>query len=102
METKYTDYANAIVRDFLDLRTGDALSINTDERDLEFAKLIAQTALPVTDVTVKIVVIENGKPAQVMEFDPAPPAHMPRSSIPSSAWPEGSKGIISSRRTPSR
>ncbi len=81
MEKKYTDYANAIVRDFLDLRTGDALSINTDERDLEFARLIAQTALPVTDVTVKIVVIENGKPSQVLEFDPAPPAHLPQCAV---------------------
>lgn len=81
MEKRYTDYANAIVRDFLDLRTGDALSINTDERDLEFARLIAQTALPVTDVTVKIVVIENGKPSQVLEFDPASPAHMPRNAV---------------------
>jgi len=81
MEKKYTDYANAIVRDFLDLRTGDALSINTDERDLEFARLIAQTALPVTDVTVKIVVIENGKPSQVLEFDPAPPAHLPQAAV---------------------
>ena len=81
MEKKYTDYADAIVRDFLDLRTGDALSINTDESDLEFARLIAQTALPVTDVTVKIVVIENGKPSQVLEFDPAPPAHLPRNAV---------------------
>ena len=81
MEKKYIDYATAIVRDFLDLRTGDALSINTDERDLEFARLIAQTALPVTDVTVKILVIENGKPSQVLEFDPAPPAHLPKAAV---------------------
>ena len=81
MEKKYIDYATAIVRDFLDLRTGDALSINTDERDLEFAKLIAQTALPVTDVTVKILVIENGKPSQVLEFDPTPPAHLPKTAV---------------------
>ena len=81
MEKKYIDYANAIVRDFLDLRTGDALSINTDECDLEFARLIAQTALPVTDVTVKVLVIENGKPSQVLEFDPTPPAHLPKSAV---------------------
>ena len=81
MEKKYIDYANAIVRDFLDLRTGDALSINTDECDLEFARLIAQTALPVTDVTVKVLVIENGKPSQVLEFDPTPPAHLPKAAV---------------------
>ena len=73
---KYENYANTIVNDLLGLRTGDALSINTDERDVEFAKTIARLALPVTDVTVKIVVIEKGKPVQVLEFDPTPPAHM--------------------------
>ena len=81
MEKKYIDYANAIVTDFLSLRTGDALSINTDECDLEFARLIAQTALPVTDVTVKVLVIEDGKPSQVLEFDPTPPAHLPKAAV---------------------
>ena len=74
---RYENYANTIIRDLLGLRTGDALSINTDERDVEFAKTIARMALPITDVTVKIVVIEKGKPVQVLEFDPTPPAHMP-------------------------
>ncbi len=67
-------YAKTIVTDLLKLRAGDALSINTEEIDLEFAKEIANTALDITKVTVKIVVTENGKPNQVMEFDPAPPA----------------------------
>ena len=74
---KYENYAKTIINDLLGLRVGDALSINTDERDVEFAKTIARLALPVTDVTVKIVVIEKGKPVQVLEFDPTPPAHMP-------------------------
>ena len=59
MDKKYEDYADSIITDFLDLRTGDALSINTDEKDLDFARLIARKAIEVTDVTVKIVVIEN-------------------------------------------
>ena len=63
---RYENYANTIIKDLLGLRTGDALSINTDERDVEFAKTIARIALPVTDVTVKIVVIEKGKPVQVL------------------------------------
>ena len=71
-------YANTIVKDLLKLRAGDALSINTEEIDLEFAKEIANTALPITNVTVKIVVTENGKPSQVLEFDPAPPALDPQ------------------------
>ena len=74
---KYENYAKTIINDLLSLRVGDALSINTDERDVEFAKTIARLALSVTDVTVKIVVIEKGKPVQVLEFDPTPPAHLP-------------------------
>lgn len=74
---RYENYAKTIINDLLCLKTGDALSINTDERDVEFAKTIARLALPVTDVTVKIVVIEKGKPLQVLEFDPTPPSHMP-------------------------
>lgn len=71
-------YAKAIVEELLRLQGGDALSINTEEQDLEFAKEIANTALPITQVTVKIVVTENGKPTQVLEFDPAPPALDPQ------------------------
>ena len=81
MDKKYEDYADSIISDFLDLRTGDALSINTDEKDLDFARLIAKKAIEVTDVTVKIVVIENGRPAQVLEFDPTPPAHLPKAVV---------------------
>ena len=79
MDKRYIDYANAIVNELLSLRLGDGLFIYTDERDLDFAKLIANTALSVTDVTVKIVVIGDGKPENVMEFDPAPPAHAAKS-----------------------
>ena len=79
MSDEQLTYAKTIVEDLLALRIGDALSINTEEEDVPFAKLVAQTALPVTDVTVKIVVTDKGKPSQVLEFDPAPPAHLPRS-----------------------
>lgn len=72
-------YAKTIVADLLKLRAGDALSINTEEIDLEFAKEIANTALEITRVTVKIVVTDKGKPNQVIEFDPAPPALDPQS-----------------------
>ncbi len=74
-------YARAIAGELLDLRLGDALSINTDEEDLEFAKLVANTALGLTDVTVKIVVTKEGRPVNVLEFDPAPPAHMPKGAV---------------------
>lgn len=72
------EYAKSIVTDLLKLRATDALSINTEEIDLEFAKKIANIALEITKVTVKIVVTENGKPTQVLEFDPAPPALDPQ------------------------
>lgn len=78
-ESIYLEYAKSIVNDLLCLKTGDALSINTEEVDLPFAKKVAEVALPITDVTVKIVVIIEGKPSQVLEFDPAPPSHLPRS-----------------------
>lgn len=79
MSDEQLTYAKAIVNDLLALRLGDALSINTEESDVPFAKLVAKEALSVTDVTVKIVVTNNGKPTQVLEFDPTPPAHLPRS-----------------------
>lgn len=79
MSDEQLTYAKAIVNDLLALRLGDALSINTEESDVPFAKHVAKEALSVTDVTVKIVVTNNGKPTQVLEFDPKPPAHLPRS-----------------------
>lgn len=78
MSTTNQAYAKTIVKDLLKLRAGDALSINTEEVDLEFAKEIANLALEITKVTVKIVVTESGKPSQVLEFDPAPPALDPQ------------------------
>ena len=79
MSDEQLTYARTIVNDLLALRLGDALSINTEEADVPFAKIVAKEALSVTDVTVKIVVTNNGKPTQVLEFDPTPPAHLPRS-----------------------
>ncbi|MFC2822087.1 MAG: hypothetical protein ACFN3H_04875 [Spirochaetales bacterium] len=79
MEKYYKTYANAIINELLQLRTGDALSINTEEEDAEFAKLIASEALEITKVTVKIVILNNGKPVHVVEFEPAPPAQLPKS-----------------------
>lgn len=64
------EYAKAIVNDLLGLRAADGLSINTEDNDFEFAKLVANEALAVTNATVKVVVTENGRPMQVMDFDP--------------------------------
>ena len=81
MKKVYLDYAKAIVIDLLQLRLGDALSINTEENDLEFAKQVARTALEITNVTVKIVLTEKGKPTDVIEFDPEPPASAPKGFV---------------------
>lgn len=67
-------YAKAIVKELLCLRAQDALSINAEDLDFEFAKLVADQALQITHSTVKIVVTENGKPVQVMDFEPEFPA----------------------------
>lgn len=64
------EYAKAIVNDLLGLRAADGLSINTEDNDFEFAKLVANEALAVTHSTVKVVVTEGGRPIQVMDFDP--------------------------------
>ncbi|MCR5761605.1 MAG: aminopeptidase [Sphaerochaetaceae bacterium] len=62
-------YADRIIKEFLRLKDGDALSINTEDVDFQFAATIAKKALQTTNVTVKIVVTENGKPVEVTDFD---------------------------------
>ncbi len=62
-------YANRIVDEFLKLEDGDALSINTEDIDFPFAATVARKALKKTNVTVKIVVTENGKPIEVSDFE---------------------------------
>lgn len=65
----YNLYAERIIKDFLRLQDGDALSINTEDIDFPFASTVAKKALETTNVTVKIVVTENGKPVEVTDFD---------------------------------
>ncbi len=66
-------YAKEILYELLKLRKGDALSINTEESDFEIAKVFASEALLISDVTVKVVITENGRPLDVMEFEPTMP-----------------------------
>lgn len=65
----YDLYAERIINEFLRLQEGDALSINTEDTDFHFAALIARKALNTTNVTVKIVVTDNGKPIEVTDFE---------------------------------
>ncbi|MCQ2398594.1 MAG: aminopeptidase [Sphaerochaetaceae bacterium] len=70
MDGFYKKYASAIVYDFLKLQQGDALSVNSEEADFEFARFVANEAIKVTHSQVKVILTENGKPVDVAEFEP--------------------------------
>ncbi len=63
-------YTESIIKCLLRLESGEALSINTEEEDFEFARNIALAACEITSVPVKIVVTVNGKPSDVIDIDP--------------------------------
>lgn len=63
-------YIDSIINCLLRLESGEALSINTEEKDFEFARNIALAACEVTSVPVKIVVTVNGRPSDVIDIDP--------------------------------
>lgn len=63
-------YADCIIDSFLNLKKGDCLSINTEESDFGFARLVANKALLKTCTIVKIVQTSEGKPTEVIDFDP--------------------------------
>ncbi len=73
MNSDYKRYAKTILNDFLKLKKGDALSVNVEESDFDIAKIFASEAIRITDVQVKIVVTEKGRPVDVIEFDPEIP-----------------------------
>jgi len=63
-------YARLIIEIQLTLQKGDALSINTENSTLGFARMLATMACETTFQTVSIVETSHGKVAQVIEFDP--------------------------------
>lgn len=63
-------YSKFVVNKLLNLREGDALSVNTEEISFPLAREIANEALKVTNYPVKIVVTDNGKPVEVTDFEP--------------------------------
>lgn len=65
-----SSYSLFIVQKLLQLRNGDALSINTEEISFQFAKEVANCALKITNFPVKIVLTENGRPLEVTDFEP--------------------------------
>jgi len=63
-------YIESIIKCLLRLESGEALSVNTEEKDFEFARNIALAACNITSVPVKIVVTVNGRPADLIDIDP--------------------------------
>lgn len=63
-------YARLIIEIQLKLQKGDALSINTENSTIEFARMLATKACESTLQTVSIVETSHGKVVQVVEFDP--------------------------------
>ena len=54
----------------LSLQQGEALSINTSERNADFAQLVAQRASEVTQIPVSIVLLEEGVVKEVFSVTP--------------------------------
>ncbi|NBK23541.1 MAG: hypothetical protein EOM68_16115, partial [Spirochaetia bacterium] len=63
-------YARLIIEIQLKLQRGDALSINTENSTIGFARMLATQACESTLQTVSIVETSHGKITQVVEFDP--------------------------------
>jgi len=63
-------YIDSILHVSLQLREGEALSVNSTDRNMEFAQKIAQNASEITKIPVKIVSIEEGVVKEVFTVDP--------------------------------
>ncbi len=64
------NYIDLILGVSLSLQQGEGLSINTSERNLEFAQIVAQKASEITLVPVSIVLIEEGSVKDVFSVTP--------------------------------
>lgn len=67
-------YARSLCKTFLNLEKDDLLSLNIDERDMDFARIVADEAMEITKNVVKILITENGKVQDVIDFEPKFPA----------------------------
>lgn len=70
----FSEYASIIINSLLKLQEGDTLSVNTEECDFEFARVIADMAVRKTKTISKIVITSQGRPSEVVDFDPYEPA----------------------------
>ncbi len=70
MEDLQYRYARLILETMVRVQEGDALSINTEEVSLPFAKLLAALASEMTMQPVNIVVMKHGQPLGVIPVEP--------------------------------
>lgn len=63
-------YRDIILHIMLGLQEGESLSINTSPSHLPFARDLAQQATEITRQQVNVVVIEHGRPGDVIPFTP--------------------------------
>ena len=63
-------YIDLLIHLVLQLREGEALSVNTDGTHVDFAVDLAQTASETTRQEVHVVVITAGKPTDVLSYTP--------------------------------
>lgn len=70
MDAIYHNLAQLVCKGQLKLVSGDILSINTEESTYDFAMLLARQACKMTNLTVNIVVTEDGKVTQTVPIEP--------------------------------
>lgn len=68
MNTFFDRYADVILHSALKIRKDDVLSINTEEENLEFARLLARKAKEITDNGSYLMILENGKEGDMTEI----------------------------------
>ena len=70
MDTLLVRYAELVIKQQLQLRPGESLSINTESSTIEFARLLARMAAETTREPVHIVETKHGRVLQVYPIDP--------------------------------
>jgi aminopeptidase len=70
MDQREMKYAELVIKRQLQLRRGEALSINTESSTIEFARLLGKLAAEVTIQAVQIVETEKGRIKQVYPIEP--------------------------------
>lgn len=70
MKISFDDYCSRVIKDLLKLEGGEALHINVDEANTVYASRLAQKAANITGVASQLVILQSGRPMDVMSFEP--------------------------------